>query len=81
MKLSDLLDTKPFNALTVALAVFLLTSIVSVPESLGGKWHGIVSQLHDAATGVSLETLNWEHSLEILKLIDYSAMQTVPLQY
>lgn len=80
MKLSDLLDTRPFNALTCALGVFLLTSIMYAPGALEGNWHSIFSKLNEAVIDSSLESLRWDNSLETITLIDYSAMQTAPVQ-
>jgi hypothetical protein len=81
MKLSDLLDTRPFNVLTVALAVFLLTSSVFVPFSSSIKWHAIASKFNDITSNIPWEAISGEYSLEAFKVIDYSAMQTVPLQF
>jgi hypothetical protein len=81
MKLSDLLDTRPFNVLTVALTLFLLTSSVFVPFASGGKWRIIESKLNDITSSIPWEAISSENSIEALQVIDYSAMQTVPILF
>jgi|GEM_PF-4321905 len=84
MKLSDLLDTKPFNALTIALALLIAISIILTPYAVRGIGKDVAVKVNDiswSSLSVSFEALNGYYPEDLLKNVDYFAWQITPIPF
>ena len=81
MKLSDLLDTKPFNALTITLALLVAISIILTPYAVRGTWKDVAVKVSDISLTVSFEALNGYYPEDLLKNVDYFAWQITPIPF
>jgi hypothetical protein len=80
MKLPDLLDTKPFNALSIVLLLLVATSIILTPYAVRGSWRDVAVKVSDISLSVSFDALGRHYDEDALNLADYVAWQSVAIQ-
>jgi hypothetical protein len=79
MKLSDVLDTRPFNALTIALGLLIAVSFILAPSLPKGTWHDRAVSFREI--DLSLLFTGGYYPEDLLNHVDYFAWQSITVQW